>query len=75
MREFLLHSIPIIVLGAMTMSIYYLSAQMAWALGLIRWLVIVVVGLLTVGAFVSMMFIMRSNQTSTINHYLSINHR
>ncbi|MFI3333416.1 MAG: metallophosphoesterase [Rikenellaceae bacterium] len=71
MREFLLHSIPFIVLGAMALSIYYFSSRMAWAFGASRWLVMAVVGVLTVGAFVSMMFIMRSNQTSAVSHFLS----
>ncbi|MFI3249136.1 MAG: hypothetical protein R3Y39_08435 [Rikenellaceae bacterium] len=33
MREFLLHSIPFIVLGAMALSIYYLSARKVQVLG------------------------------------------
>ncbi|MFI3269715.1 MAG: metallophosphoesterase [Rikenellaceae bacterium] len=71
MREFLLHSVPFIVLGAMALSIYYLSNRMAWAFGASRWLVMAVVGVVIVGAFVSMMFIMRSNQTSAVSHFLS----
>ncbi len=55
----------------MALSIYYFSSRMAWAFGVSRWLVMAVVGVLTVGAFVSMVFIMRSNQTSAVSHLLS----
>ncbi|MFI3322402.1 MAG: metallophosphoesterase [Rikenellaceae bacterium] len=71
MREFLLHSIPYIVLVAMVLAIYYLSIRIAWAFGLNRWIVITIIGVLTIGAFISMVVIMRSNYTSSLSHFLS----
>ncbi|MFI3262242.1 MAG: metallophosphoesterase [Rikenellaceae bacterium] len=71
MRGFLLHSIPFIVLIAMALSIYYLSARIAWAFQASKWLVMAIVGVLVVGAFVSMMVIMRGNYTSAVSHILS----
>ncbi len=71
MREFLLHSMPYVVLGVMALAIYYLSNRIAWAFGLNRWITMAVVGVMTIGAFVSMMVIMRGNYTSTTSHLLS----
>ncbi len=71
MREFLLHSMPFVVLAAMVMAIYYLSSRIAWAFGLSRWLTITCVGVITIGAFISMVVIMRGNYTSAVSHILS----
>ncbi|MFR9547192.1 MAG: metallophosphoesterase, partial [Rikenellaceae bacterium] len=71
MREFLLQSIPYLILLIMAAAIYYLSLRISWAFSLSKWLVTAIIGVLTIGAFVLMMVIMRGNYTSTMSHLLS----
>ncbi|MFI3298984.1 MAG: metallophosphoesterase [Rikenellaceae bacterium] len=71
MREFLLHTMPYLVLIIMAAVIWYLASRIAWAFGLSKWLALSIIGTLTIGAFVTMMVVMRGNYTSTLTHILS----
>ncbi len=71
MREFLLYSMPFLLLVIIAAVIYYLSARISWAFNLNKWLVMAVVGVVSIGAFVSMVVIMRGNYTSVASHFLN----
>ncbi|MFR9600472.1 MAG: metallophosphoesterase, partial [Rikenellaceae bacterium] len=71
MRTFLMYSLPILILVAMALAIYYLSVRLAWAFGVSRWLMMAIIGTLFVGSFVAMMIVMRGNYTSAVSHIVS----
>ncbi|MFR9524535.1 MAG: metallophosphoesterase [Rikenellaceae bacterium] len=71
MRTFLMYSLPILILVAMALAIYYLSVRLAWAFGVSRWFMMAIIGTLFVGSFVAMMIVMRGNYISAVSHIVS----
>lgn len=66
-----MYSIPFLILIAIVLSIYYISARLSWAFGFNKWWTMGGVGAIAIGSFAAMVMIMQGNYTSTVSHIIS----